>query len=136
SLLDARGNFRARTGQWKEASADFSRMIELEPGDQWSYVRLAFLLVQTGDLGAYRGLCEQIKERFGNTADAQAAHQVAIASLVLPIPGADLTMESRLTEVAVTAGKGHPNEPTFQLSKGLLDYRQGRFAAAEVWVTR
>ena len=111
-------------------------MIELEPGDQWSYVRLAFLLFQTGDVGGYRSLCERIKARFGNTADPQAAHQVATASLVLSEPGADLTTESRLAEVAVTAGKGHPNEPTFQLSKGLLDYRQGRFASAEDWVAR
>src|SRR5262249_48605050 len=63
-LLRTLGNFLARTGRWHEAQEAIARAIELEPDNHEAYHELAPLLVQSGDLEAYRQLCQRIRDRF------------------------------------------------------------------------
>ena len=135
-LLRARGNLRARTGHWKEAAADFSRVVEFEPEDPEAYRLLAPLLVQSGDLEGYRRHCARIVARFGGTNDPVIAERMAKDCLILPSPGADLTAESNWANTAVTEGKNHPYLVFFQFVKGLAEYRQGHFATAVEWTQK
>ena len=122
---------------WKEAAADFFKAIELEPENHWNYFVLGPLLVQRGDLEAYHRLCAQIRTRFGGTTnDPSIADVLAKACLILPSPGADLSTESKLADVAVTVGKGNKFEAYFQFTKGLAEYRQGHFGSAADWASR
>ena len=135
-LLSARGNLRARTGHWKEAAADFSRVVEFEPEDPEAYRLLAPLLVQSGDLEGYRRHCARIVARFGGTYDPVIAERMAKDCLILPSPGADLTTESNWANTAVTEGENHPYLAYFQFVKGLAEYRQGHFASAAEWTQK
>ena len=134
-MLRVRGIARARTGHWRAAADDFSKVIELEPGNHENYHFLAPLLVQAGDLVAYRALCAEIRARFGdNSSDPKLADRMAKDCLILECPGCDLTIEARLADVAATLGQGYEMEPWAQLCKGLAEYRQGRYASALTWV--
>ena len=133
-LLRVRGVVRARTGHWRQAAEDFFKVIEMEPGNHENYHFLAPLLVQAGDPEAYRALCTRIRARFGATTDdPRVAVRMAKDCFILECPGCDLTVESRLADVAATLSQGHEMEPWAQLCKGMAEYRCGRYASAAQW---
>ena len=67
--------------------------------------------------------------RFGATQDANYAQRTAKVYLLLPEAGADFTRIESLADQALSAGASHWREYT----KGLVEYRQGRFASAVKW---
>jgi serine/threonine protein kinase/tetratricopeptide (TPR) repeat protein len=134
--LSARGNLRARMGRWKEAAADFSKVVEFEPGNHEACHYLAPLLVQSGDLEGYRRHCARVVARFGGTNDPVIAERMAKDCLLLPKPGADLATESNWADTAVTVGTNHQYLAFFQFAKGLAEYRQGHFAGAIQWTEK
>jgi tetratricopeptide (TPR) repeat protein len=134
-LLRIRGDFWARTGNWKEAVADFSKLIELEPDNHEGYYSLAPLLVQAGDVTAYRRLCGQILTRFGGTTnDSSMAHRMGRVCLLVPPSGPELAVATSLADLSVTLGKGRINEPWCQFTKGLAEYRRGRYGSTVDWM--
>jgi tetratricopeptide (TPR) repeat protein len=129
-LLRARGDFFAKHGRWKEAAADFSKVIALTPDNHYDYLLLAALLAQCDDQDAYQSLCANILARFGGTNDPVIAERMAKSCLLTTHSGADLAAVSKMADLAVTKGKNHPYRLYFQFAKGLAEYRQGRFADA------
>jgi tetratricopeptide (TPR) repeat protein len=132
----SRGESHARAGQWKEASADFSELVELEPTNHWNWYQLAPLLVETGDLEGYRKHREAMLARFGTTNDPPIAERTVKVSLLLPAAGTDLVKASKLAETAVTVGKDSSLLAYFQFAKALAEYREGHFAAATGWARK
>ena len=133
-ILQSRAQFEARTGRWQAAAAKYTRLIEAHPSDHELYHSLAPILVQTGDVPAYRLLCDQIRLHFGATTnDAAIADRMAKDLLILPAAGPDLAVGVRLADVAITLGQGYRGEPWFHLCKALAEYRQGHFASAIDW---
>lgn len=136
-LLRACGTYHARIGQWKAAAGDFARIIQLEPANHEAYHALAALYVQSDDLEVYLRLREQIQAQFGATTnDPRIADRMAKDCLILPVKGADLTIESKLADVAVTFDAKAAVNPWFQFCKGLAEYRQGHFSAAQEWMRK
>jgi tetratricopeptide (TPR) repeat protein len=137
ALQSKLADLHARTGRWKEAAADFSRLIEFEPANHLYYHALAALLATSGDQGSYRGICKKIRDRFGGTTDnPNIADRMAKACLILPALGRDISTENRLADVAVRVGKTPRDEPYFQFCKGLAEYRQGNFENVEDWMRK
>ena len=134
--LRFRGDLWARTGRWKEAAADFSKLIELEPENHENYHLLAPLLVQSGDLDAYRRHCEQVVERFGKTDDPAIAERMAKDCLILSSSGADLDAVDDMIDSALAAGPDYWAATFFQFAKGLSEYRQGHFTSAVEWMQK
>jgi serine/threonine-protein kinase len=128
--LRFRGDLWARTGRWKEAAADFSKLIELEPENHENYHLLAPLLVQSGDLDAYRRHCAQVAKRFGKTNDPTIAERMTKDCLILPSSGADLDIVADMADSAIAADPDHWGATFFQFAKGLSEYRQGHFTSA------
>jgi eukaryotic-like serine/threonine-protein kinase len=135
-MLRERANFFARRGQWKKATADIARAIELEPTNHLYYHNLAPLLVAAGDLDDYRRLCQQVVARFGGTEDAAISELMAKACLILPSPGVDLAAVGKMADTAVNGDQKHRFLAYFQFTKGLAEYRQGRFASAAEWMQK
>ncbi len=135
-LLRSRARFRARAGQWNEAAADFSKVIQLNPADHVDFHCLAPLLVQSGQLDLFRHLCQQALERFGQTDDPPTADRIAKDCLILPASGSVLRGAAKLADIAVTRGKDHPYVVYFQFVKGLAAYRQGQYAPAVEWTQK
>jgi len=134
ALLRTRGNIHARLGHWKEASTDFSKVIELQPTNHYDYHALAPLLVQNGDLDAYRQHSVRALASFRGTDDPTIAERMAKACLIWPSAGVDLSAAGELAETAVTVGKKHAYLPYFEFTKGLAEYRQGHFVEAMDWM--
>jgi tetratricopeptide (TPR) repeat protein len=132
-LLKDQAEASARAGRWKEAVRDCAKAIEALPDDDLLCYSLAALLVQSGDLEGYRLHCARALARFGSTQNPAVAGRLAKACLILPGSGVNLEAAARLAETAVSLGRSDPNFPAFQFSKGLAEYRQGRFAGAVEW---
>jgi tetratricopeptide (TPR) repeat protein len=130
-LLRARGSFLARVGRWRDAEADFSRAIDLEPNNHETYHELAPLYVQSGDIDQYRQLCRRIKQQFGSIFDDPLiAERMGKDCLILPPDDDDLSTESRWAEVTVDLCKSQRARPWAEFYKGLAEYRQGQFQEA------
>jgi WD40 repeat protein/serine/threonine protein kinase len=132
--LTAKGDAQARAGQWTNAIATFSKVVELEPDNYETYHPLAALLVQSGDAKAYQRQCAQVLARFGSTEDPVTAERMAKDCFILPFPG-DASVLAQLAETAVRLGTNHTYFIYFQFAKGLAEYRQGRFAGAAQWMS-
>jgi tetratricopeptide (TPR) repeat protein len=137
SALRARVLFATWLGDWKQAIADETALIELAPTKHMSYHWLAPLLVFDGQLDAYRKLCQQIIERFGATKDHPTANRMAKDCLILASSGVNLETVGELAETAVSLGGGDARVlPCHQFVKGLAEYRQGRFLSAVGWLEK
>jgi len=134
AILQCRASFEARTGRWREAATNYAKLVSAHPSEHDVYHSLAPLLVQNGDLESYFALREQIRIHFGATTnDASIADRMAKDLLVLPASGPDLITAARLAEVAISL---RPDQPWFQLCKGLAEYRQGNFDQAADWTKK
>jgi len=136
-VLRARGNFRARLGRWTDAVADYSKVIQLEPSNHQDYHSLACLLVQSGQLEAYHSLCDRIRTRFGAiTNEPSLADRMAKDCLLVSLPGADLSTESRWADAAIRLDKTDGGQSWLHFCKGLAEYRQARFASSVEWMEK
>jgi len=133
--LRFRGDLRAVAGRWKDAAADFSKVVQLEPENHLDYHALAPLLVASGDLEDYRRLRGEMVARFGKTKDPAIAERMVKDCLILPASSeTELAALADLADVAIAAGPQHASAPFFQFAKGLCEFRQGRFASAVQWM--
>jgi len=136
-FLSDRGFLRGRTGRWREAAADFSKVVELRPDYHHNFNCLAAVLAELGDLEAYRRLCSQIRERFGGTESLEIATTMAWPCLMLPSPDpGDVVTNSRMADTGVRFYKGEIRLLAYQSCKALAEYRQGRFASAAEWALK
>lgn len=92
------------------------------------------LLVQTGQLDAYRENCRKSVELFGGTTNLVASHRIAKDCLILPASGVNLDSISRMVDASMAEGQ-NVNNRWFQCCKGLADYRQNHFTRAADWMT-
>jgi len=125
-----RGQIHGMHGRFPEAAVDLVAVIRIEPATQEHYHKLTACLIQQGDLEAYRTHCSNLVARFGETTDPVEADRTVKDCSVLPGSGVSPSTLDRLANVAVAAGETHSGFPWFLFAKGLVDYRNGRYAAA------
>jgi tetratricopeptide (TPR) repeat protein len=133
-IFNTLGEVRARQGKWAAAVSNLTKSLTADPTNQLAYDYLAPLLVQAGNLGAYRTHTELILRRFGSTTDPAVAARMARDCLILPPAPAQLERLAKMADLAVAAGPNDKSWPDFQFVKGLAEYRQGHFASAEKWL--
>jgi len=123
---------RAETGRWQEAAADLTQVIKANPSDHMNWWLLMPLLIQSGKIADYKTQCKAMLDRFGQTSNPMIAERVAKSCLLLPsaVSPANLKRVGNAAETALSLGTGSQWHHWFQCTKGLADYRQGRFASA------
>jgi TolA-binding protein len=126
----------ARGGRWKEALPGAIKAVECEPTDAMNYVSLLALLAADGDLQNYRLYCREFLDRFPQPKDILNGEEIAKACLMLPSSGADLATVERLADAALMAATKDLYLSYYQFTKGLVEYRQGRFASASDWMRK
>jgi tetratricopeptide (TPR) repeat protein len=136
NLLAQRGALAARQGRYQDAVADISKAKEAYPENPTFHEWLASASVANGDQEGYGRCCREIITRFRGTNSAVVARRMAKACLILPSPGVDLEAVGELAETAATRSKSRYSLPACQFTKGLAEYRQGRFAAAADWIQK
>jgi WD40 repeat protein/tetratricopeptide (TPR) repeat protein len=131
--LAQRGEMLARQGRWKEAAEAYARAIELNPTDHWSWFESSPLHYEIGGLDDYRRHCREMLRRFEKITTDGMDERTAKACLVVSGAVDDLTVPIRLAESAITRDAGNP---WHQLTKGMADYRTGRFESAVAWLKK
>ncbi|HWN94122.1 MAG TPA: protein kinase [Methylomirabilota bacterium] len=130
SLYSVLGLIDIARGRWHSALTNYSLVVQFIPEDHRAYHYLAPLLLQVEDAEGYRRLCQRMLRQFGETSDPAVAERAAKDCLILPPPADDLPAIAKLVETAVAAGPRHRSWPSIQFTKGLMEFRQGRFADA------
>jgi Flp pilus assembly protein TadD len=133
SIFSVLAVVHAHREQWLAAVKNYSKVVEFRPTDHEGYHYLAPVLVQAGDLEAYRRHCGRILRQFAGPTNPVVAERMAKDCLFVPPPASDFTNITRMVNTAVAAGPSHQYWPYFQFVKGLAEYRQGRFASAAEW---
>jgi thiol-disulfide isomerase/thioredoxin len=130
--LALRGQILARTGRWQQAAADLAQVIGIDPSTYFNWSMLTPLLIQSGKTADYQTHCKAMLDRFGATTVPRVAEGTAKTCLLLPsaVGPDDLTLAANAAENAVTlSGKGDWMHWRL-MTKGLAEYRQGRFTNA------
>jgi eukaryotic-like serine/threonine-protein kinase len=135
-IYNALGRVYGSRSNWPAAIRNFTRSITADPTNYFAYPYLGPLLVQTGDLGAYRTLCERALSQFGETADPTTAEQIAKYCMMLPPPATSLKRLAKMADVALAAGPTNTAPAHNGFVKGLAEYRQGHFAGALEWLRK
>jgi tetratricopeptide (TPR) repeat protein len=124
-----RGNWFAERGLWKEAIADFTEDFRREP-DSYIGLRLGIYLIQTGQIDRYRAHCQAMLDKWGSTEKIDDANRTLKTVLLLPDFQGDAKQLARLAAVSVSGGKNVNLYEWKLLTKGLYEYRAGKYADA------
>jgi serine/threonine protein kinase len=160
--LHESAEYHARNGYWKEAQAQFARLIEdtrvPNPGWHEHWHRLAALLAYQSELALYQEHCRQSIERLGNSLDPAAALRFSKDCLLLPDSAADFRTLDKLIDVSLAASGARPRplseigaSPAYGKSnsprrpptrwmawsvKSLSEYRKSNFESAAAWAEK
>jgi tetratricopeptide (TPR) repeat protein len=135
-LYAGRAGIFARLGRWHEAAADLSKAITLKPSESAAWYQIAPLLLETDDLPGYGRLRHQALDQFAKTSDPVMAGRIASLSLLIPAEGEELTTAVKLADDAAGAEYADGYLGTRQLTKGLAEYRRGRFKNSVEWMDK
>jgi tetratricopeptide (TPR) repeat protein len=124
-----RADWFAERGLWKEAGADLAAAFRRQPETRTGML-LGIVLVQTGEIELYRAHCRAMLDRWASTEITSAAFQTLQTEVLVPGVKADAKQLARLAEVAVSGDKKMDVHIWFMFSKGLHDYRAGKYADA------
>jgi serine/threonine protein kinase/tetratricopeptide (TPR) repeat protein len=132
----ALGSFYAQWGEWKKASAEYDRGLELNPTDYYRWCHATVVRLAAGDLDGYRRTCRELAQRYGDADDQLIAERVVNVSLLLPnaVTAADFERVQKLAVRAITGSEKHGWYRYYMRAKALADYRAGRYASAVKWL--
>ena len=134
SLLNGLGMVFARRGDWQTAITNYSKMVDIAPGDNMPYYFLAVLLLQSGNMPDYERHRQRMLAQFGQTHAPGIAERTAKACLLAPLGNADTGSISNLVTTALAQRRQPPDD--FKFVKALWELRQNHFALATNWLVR
>ncbi len=126
SSYSERGATHTALGNWDAAAADFVKCTNLQPDSSSAWGRLARVQLRAKGIVAYRGVCRDMFQRFGETKNPATAHDVAWVCALGPEAVSDLKRCMVLAEQAVAAKP----ESAAYTTLGAVLYRRGQFPAA------
>jgi WD40 repeat protein/serine/threonine protein kinase len=126
----------AHRGDWSRVAATSAELLKLQPDDHWLWYRAGVVQAHLGNKEEYRRLCREMLERFGDTKDPVIADRIGVTCVLPPGPTEDRNKLAGLLDLAVTKQPDHPGMPWFQMTRGLADYRAGRWADAAGWLEK
>jgi tetratricopeptide (TPR) repeat protein len=135
-IFNSLGEVFSRRREYPAAIRNFNRSITADPTNHLAYHLLAPLLVQTGDLDAYRKLCERSLHQFGATTEPSIAERIAKDCMMLPPRAVDLGVLDRMANTAVQVDQNDSSWPYYAFVKGLAEYRQGHYPDALPWLRK
>jgi tetratricopeptide (TPR) repeat protein len=129
-MLASRGKLLARMGKFEDAKVDYLKAIELAPSQDLNWHDGAVpLLLQLDKPEEYVRLRTRELKQFANTSDLAAAHRVSKDCFMMPLEGEELD------QAVALAARGKYGDDTWAAqTKGMADYRRGRFYDAIKWL--
>jgi tetratricopeptide (TPR) repeat protein len=123
-------------GRFRQALPDVVRATTLRPEDSHAWFVRATLHLHAGDEDGYREACRQMLIRFSESRQNYDRERAAKACLLAPRHAGDIGALSDLIDYGLKSPGPQPLMPYFQLSKGMLEYRAGRYPSAIDWLGR
>jgi serine/threonine protein kinase/Flp pilus assembly protein TadD len=117
-------------GRTAEAIELLDRLGESRPDEHGAWNYGAILRARAGDLSGYRQHRVRMLDGFGGTRDPAIAERTAKACLLLPLAGPEQDAACRLADRAARISRHHRVLPWAEATRGLAEYRRGRFASA------
>ncbi len=136
------GDWHGQHERWQVALTFYTMLNDIFPSDDapdfpaMIHHSISTLLVQTGEIDAYRRHCQQALTQFSETKDPFGADRIAMDCLILPSSGADLDVVVKLTDIAVASSLQDYFIASFEATKALAEYRRGHFAKAIEWSSK
>jgi tetratricopeptide (TPR) repeat protein len=130
-LWAARAECMGRRGRWSEAAKASAKEVEFDPAQAACWFQDAILRLQTGDIEAYRRVCQEMLTRFANPAKHYNADFTAKTCLLLPDSVPDLSPVLKLARRPLVGMEKDVAYPWFLLCRALASYRAGQFAASK-----
>jgi len=115
------------------AAAAVAKAADLDPSSYNAWFYLAPLLLEAGDLTAYRQRRRAALAWFGETEDQDIAGRVSVALLLAPAVGAELEVAGRMGDRAAARAWSDWRLPFQQVNKALADYRRRDYTNAIAW---
>ena len=132
--LAALATLHLRSGDFRQASDELNRATTLNPSDHWYWYMAACLRCYLGDSAGYREACHGMLDRFSASDRPEIADRTAKACLLWSTPATDLDRLNRLADRALAGPSAYA--AWFQMTRGLAEYRAGRYRAAREWFTK
>jgi tetratricopeptide (TPR) repeat protein/serine/threonine protein kinase len=128
----ARGQLYARNGDFRNATADYVKALQLGSTVYYHWFQGGSVLAFIGDAEGFREHCRRMMERYGETQDRNTAERTAKMMSCVPseISGLDPRRIVELADVAVASGSPHNDLRWFEVAKGMAQYRAGDFKGA------
>ncbi len=120
----------APQGRLEEARAPWGAALEFNPPNHVAWYGYAELCLFLGRDEEYRRNCRALLKHFGDSADLVVAERTGRTCLLLTNSGPILEGSAALADRAAAAGPTHGYYGYFLATKGLAEYRRGRFDAA------
>jgi tetratricopeptide (TPR) repeat protein len=135
-LLRHRGVLNGSLGQWEAALADFREMSRRNRSGVWPPFYQMLLLGRAGDREGYDRYRREALAPFAKANSGPLVTELtARAALLLSAEGDDLKLATELSDRAMSdQSKSHRRWR--QLTKGLAEYRNGRFVSAIEWLEK
>jgi WD40 repeat protein/serine/threonine protein kinase/tetratricopeptide (TPR) repeat protein len=130
------GEIYAEHSKWDKAAAHYARAVALDPRDDQQSCVNACLHWQIGDRKGYRRLSREMLDRFGQTGDPIIADRVARNCLLTPDLADEAQRVMQLADRTIHGTKGHWGYGLFLQTKGLAEYRAGRYEQAVDWLRK
>jgi tetratricopeptide (TPR) repeat protein len=121
-----KARFDRERGKWQEAAIAFREGLALEPHDHYQWYDSSALELFIGDQEAYRRICRELLDRFGQSDDPIVAERVLKTCVLVPVLARDQNAVQKLADRVVTGTEKNVFNQFFQLAKGIADFRAGR----------
>jgi WD40 repeat protein/tetratricopeptide (TPR) repeat protein/tRNA A-37 threonylcarbamoyl transferase component Bud32 len=122
----ARGEWAARSDNWKPAATAFARAVRYDPNDLANWQGLLYTSLALGHHELYRSCCVCMLDRFGQTDDAPHTNDLAYWSTLMPDTLEDPRRAVQLAERAVAKERS----PIYLKTLGAALHRAGRHEEA------
>jgi hypothetical protein len=119
----------AQSGRWDQALTAFTRSLELDSRSPTPWCERAVIRLFTDDVKGFRHDCRELLSRFGKTADPQRAASIARACALAADGGEDIEALRKLAARAVFGPETSQFSHFFLVTKALVEYRAGEYAA-------
>jgi eukaryotic-like serine/threonine-protein kinase len=127
AIYNVMGMVQARRGNLGRAITNYMRAAIAQPTNDLGFHCLLPLLAQTGRTNDFEEWRGKALVQFGSTVDPEVAERLALDCLILPAPDEVIQRAVKMIDHLTVLSP----RPLAELARGLVEYRQGNFAAAE-----
>jgi tetratricopeptide (TPR) repeat protein len=124
-----------RRGRFDDARPVLGKAIQANPDDPANYYTRGILAAWLNDRPTHRADSAELIRRYADASAPELRERATKAAILIPDSGYDPAAIDRLIDGALADGRG-ALVPWFTLTKGMIEFRAGRYESAVTWLER